>query len=47
MNNWIFLVLAYTVGWLGVLIYVFMNSRKQAAIDRKIEDMESVLEKRN
>lgn len=43
MNNWIFLVLAYTAGWIGVLFYVFMNAKKQAAIERKIEDMESRL----
>jgi CcmD family protein len=43
MDNWIFLVLAYTIGWLGVLFYIFMNAKKQAMIERKIEDMESML----
>ncbi|KKK75413.1 hypothetical protein LCGC14_2873990 [marine sediment metagenome] len=41
MENWIFLFLAYTAGWLGVLFYIFLNSRKQAAIERKIKDLES------
>lgn len=47
MDNWIFLFLAYTVGWLGVLFYIFMNAKKQATIERKIEDMESMLENRD
>ena len=47
MDNWIFLVLAYTIGWLGVLIYIFMNANKQAAIERKIEDMESMLKQKD
>ncbi len=43
MENWIFLFLAYTAGWLGVLFYIFLNSRKQATIERKIKDLESML----
>ncbi len=43
MDNWIFLVSAYTIGWLGVLFYIFMNAKKQTAIERKIEDMELML----
>jgi CcmD family protein len=43
MDNWIFLFMAYTIGWLGVLCYIFMNTKKQAAIERKIEDMEAML----
>ena len=43
MDNWIFLFLAYTAGWLGILFYIFVNAKKQARIERKIEDMESLL----
>lgn len=43
MENWIFLFLAYTAGWLGVLFYIFLNSRKQATIERKIKSLESML----
>ena len=43
MDNGIFLFLAYTVGWLGVLFYIFMNAKKQAMIEQKIEDMETML----
>ncbi len=43
MENWIFLFLAYTAGWLGVLFYIFLNARKQATIERKIKDLESML----
>jgi CcmD family protein len=47
MDNWIFLVSAYTIGWLGVLFYIFMNAKKQATIEQKIEDMESMLKQKD
>jgi CcmD family protein len=43
MENWIYLFLAYTAGWLGVLLYIFMNAKKQVIIERKIKDLESIL----
>ena len=43
MDNWIYLFSAYAIGWLGILFYVFMNAKKQATIERKIEDLESML----
>jgi CcmD family protein len=38
MDNWIYLVLAYSAAWLGILFYVFLNSQKQADIEQKIID---------
>lgn len=43
MDNWIYLFSAYAIGWLGILFYVFINSKKQVAIERKIKDLESML----
>ena len=43
MDNWIYLVLAYSAAWLGILFYVFLNSQKQTALEYKIRDIESML----
>jgi CcmD family protein len=43
MYNWIYLVLAYSAVWLGVLLYVFINTNKLSEIEQKIEDLESML----
>lgn len=41
MENWYFLVAAYTIAWLGVSVYVFLNSRKQETVEKKIRALES------
>jgi CcmD family protein len=41
MDNWIYLVLAYSAAWLGILFYVFLNSQKLADIEMKIREIES------
>ena len=43
MDNWIYLVLAYSAAWLGILFYVYINSQKQTDLENKIRDIESML----
>jgi CcmD family protein len=43
MDNWIYLVLAYSVAWIAILFYVFLNSQKQTDLEYKIRDIESML----
>ena len=40
MQNWQYLVSAYTIAWLGVAYYVFINARKQQVVEQKIADLE-------
>jgi CcmD family protein len=47
MDNWIYLVLAYSAAWLGILFYVFLNSQKQADIEQKIIDIESSMTRKD
>ncbi|GAB4387629.1 MAG: hypothetical protein Kow0025_02280 [Thermodesulfovibrionales bacterium] len=46
MENWVFLVAAYTIGWLGVSFYVLASARRQKAIEKKIEVLEALLGRR-
>lgn len=46
MENWAFLVAAYTIGWLGVSFYVLAAARKQKAIEKKIETLETLIDRR-
>jgi CcmD family protein len=45
MDNWIYLVLAYSVAWLGILLYVYYNSQKLADIEMKIREIESTIQR--
>jgi cytochrome c-type biogenesis protein len=38
-----FVGMPFSAGWLGILFYIFVNAKKQARIERKIEDIESLL----
>ena len=42
MENWAYLVAAYTVAWVGVAVYVFLNVKKQNMLSVKIEDLEKL-----
>jgi CcmD family protein len=46
MENWHFLVAAYTIGWLGVAVYVFLNMRKQERVEKRIAQIETRLSDR-
>jgi CcmD family protein len=43
MDNWVYLVLAYSAAWFGVLFYILTNANKMAVIEQKIEDLESTI----
>jgi CcmD family protein len=43
MDNLFYLFGAYTIAWLGVLIYVFRNMKKLKSAEEKIEDLESII----
>lgn len=40
MDNWQYLIGAYTIGWLGVAYYVFRNIMKLRALEVKVSDLE-------
>jgi CcmD family protein len=41
MENWQYLIGAYTIAWLGMAFYIFINVRKQKNLERKISDLET------
>jgi CcmD family protein len=41
MENWPYLIGAYTIAWLGVAFYIFINVKKQKNLERKIADLEA------
>jgi CcmD family protein len=41
MENWQYLIGAYTIAWLGLAFYIFVNVKKQKLLERKISDMEA------
>jgi CcmD family protein len=41
MENWQYLIGAYTIAWLGVAFYIFFNIKKQKLLERKITELES------
>ena len=41
MENWQYLIGAYTIAWLGMAFYIFINVKKQKLLERKISDMET------
>ncbi len=43
MDNWIYLFSAYTIAWLGVSFYLFINARKQKGIEERLSDIEDIL----
>lgn len=40
MENWQYLVGAYTIAWVGVAYFVFRVTSKQRLVERKIADIE-------
>ncbi len=44
MGNEIYLLSAYTVAWVGIALYVYINIRKIGVIERKITDLEEKTE---
>ncbi|HDH34483.1 MAG TPA: CcmD family protein [Nitrospirae bacterium] len=43
MENWSYLVGAYTIAWLGVSLYLFVNAKKQKGIEERLSDIEDLL----
>jgi CcmD family protein len=41
MENWQYLIGAYTIAWLGMAFYIFINVNKQKLLERKISDLET------
>jgi CcmD family protein len=41
MENWQYLIGAYTIAWLGIAFYIFINVKKQKILARKIFDLET------
>ncbi len=41
MENWQYLIGAYTIAWLGMASYIFINVKKQKLLERKISDLET------
>jgi CcmD family protein len=41
VDNWLYLFGAYTVAWVGIAFYIFINSKKLKVAEKKIEDFES------
>ena len=41
MENWQYLIGAYTIAWLGMVFYIFINVKKQKLLERKISDLET------
>jgi len=41
MENWQYLIGAYTIAWLGLASYVFINVKKQKVLETKISDLET------
>ena len=41
MENWQYLIGAYTIAWLGIAFYIFINIKKQKIVERKITDLET------
>lgn len=45
MDNWQYLVAAYTVVWTVLTLYVLRTALKQKATERRLDDIESTMEK--
>ncbi len=43
MENWGYLFTAYTIAWLGVSLYLFVNAKKQKGIEERLTDIEASL----
>jgi CcmD family protein len=43
MENWIYLFGAYTIAWLGVSFYLYINTKRQKEIDERLADIEALL----
>ena len=40
MENWQYLVSAYSIAWAGLAYYVFRNITKVRRVEQRIEDLE-------
>jgi CcmD family protein len=48
MENWQYLVGAYSVAWLGVVWFILINGKKQQVLEKKIADLEArYIDKKN
>ena len=41
MNNWYYLVSAYTIAWLGIVLYISGNLKRIKIAEEKLEDLEN------
>jgi len=41
MENWSYLFGAYTIAWLGVSFYLYINAKKQKGIEERLSDIGS------
>ena len=41
MENWQYLIGAYTIAWLGIAFYIFINIKKQKILETKISALET------
>ncbi len=46
MENWVYLFGAYTLAWLGVSLYLYLNIKKQRDIEERLSDMEALLKQK-
>lgn len=47
MEHLPFLIAAYAVVWIGVLLYVTSLGRRNRNLEREIEELRTLIEKRN
>ncbi|UCE79180.1 MAG: CcmD family protein [Nitrospiraceae bacterium] len=40
MNNWYYLVGAYTIAWVGIMVYISGNIKKLKVAEEKLKDLE-------
>ena len=43
MGNGVYLFGAYTIAWLGVSFYLYINAKKQKGIEDRLADIEALL----
>ncbi|MEC4675433.1 MAG: CcmD family protein [Nitrospirota bacterium] len=43
MENGVYLFGAYTIAWLGVSFYLYINAKKQKGIEERLTDLEAQL----
>jgi hypothetical protein len=43
MDNWYYLVGAYTIAWLGMVVYISGNLKRLKVAEEKLKDIEAKL----